>query len=220
MAVATPEPRFGVGAALQGFYYGVLSYGGYWGPDGSPGPATNDYSNYCSVLGTGYYVPGVSGTSTTHVGVYGQVEDDPDSSIPSYISAGVFGTANTGPGVVGWSTNWNGVEGWAYQGTAILGVSDNGYGVQGASTWEIGTLGASDYDAGVYGISDPEQLEGPTVPNPVTTAGVVGTSNSRHGVSRLGLGLFHCRLPAVVLAGASRQLAHRDHQSVEVGGDD
>jgi hypothetical protein len=43
-------------------------------------------------------------------------------------------------------------------------------------------LGASDNDAGVFGLSDPEQLEGPTVSNPVTTASVVGTSNSRHGV--------------------------------------
>src|SRR6266404_392640 len=111
MAVATPGPRFDIGAALQGFYYGVLSFGGVFGPDGKPGPDENGYTSYCSVLGKGYYVPGVAGTSTTHVGVYGQTEEDPGSSIPQSISAGVFGAANTGSGVVGWSTNWNGVEG-------------------------------------------------------------------------------------------------------------
>lgn len=74
-------------------------------------------------------------------------------------------------------------------------MSETGYGVQGASTWQPGVLGASDNDAGVFGLSDPEQLEGPTVNNPVTTAAVVGTSNSHHGVigttnDAVGLGLF------------------------------
>ena len=72
-------------------------------------------------------------------------------------------------------------------------MSETGYGVQGASTWQPGVLGASDNDAGVYGLSDPEQLEGPTIDNPVTTASVVGTSNSNHGVigtTNAGVGVF------------------------------
>jgi hypothetical protein len=179
---ASDSPVFSLGAGFQGWFYGVLSCGGDPSPDGTTGPAVNDYSNFAGVWGTGTYVTGVAGTSINNCGVYGQTEQDPGSSIPRVIQAGVFGAANTGPGVVGWSTTWNGVEGWAYQGTAVLGVSETGYGVQGASTWQPGVLGASDNDAGVYGLSDPEQLEGPTVNNPVTTASVVGTSNSRHGV--------------------------------------
>jgi hypothetical protein len=106
-----------------------LSCGGDPSPDGTTGPAVNEYSNFAGVWGTGTYVTGVAGTSINNCGVYGQTEQDPESSIPRVIQAGVFGTANTGPGVVGWSTTWNGVEGWAYQGTAVLGVSETGYGV-------------------------------------------------------------------------------------------
>jgi hypothetical protein len=183
VAVATSdEPRFSVGSGFQGLYYGVLSYGGYPGPNGEFGPASNNYTNYSGVLGTGVYVTGVAGTSTNSVGVYGQTEEDPNSSIPKNISAGVFGAANTGSGVFGWSTTWNGVEGWAYQGTAVLGVSENGYGVHGASTWQPGALGWSTNDTGVVGGSGPEGTQGPAVPNTPNTAGVVGTSDRQHGV--------------------------------------
>jgi hypothetical protein len=83
---------------------------GYPGPNNEFGPASNDYTNYSGVLGTAVWVTGVAGTSTNNVGVYGQSEEDPNSSIPKSISAGVFGAANTGPGVFGWSTTWNGVD--------------------------------------------------------------------------------------------------------------
>jgi hypothetical protein len=171
-----PEPLFAYGAQFQGWFYGTIGAGGATDPNNKFGPDTNSYSDFAGVFGTGAYVTGVAGTSINNVGVYGQTEEDPNSSIPKIFSAGVFGAANTGSGVVGWSTTWNGVEGWAYQHTAVLGVSEIGYGVQGASTWQPGVLGASDNDAGVYGLSDPEQQEGPAIPNPVTIAGVVGTS--------------------------------------------
>jgi hypothetical protein len=136
--VAPGEPYYPVGGGFEGWYAGLVGYGGSLGPNGEPGPAYNDYTDYLGVLGKGYYVPGVAGTSTTHVGVYGQTEEDPDSAIPQIFQAGVFGAANTGPGVVGWSTTWNAIEGWAYQGTAVLGVSEYELGVQGASTWQPG----------------------------------------------------------------------------------
>jgi hypothetical protein len=177
-----PYPIFSVGGAFQGLYYGVMGNAGYPGPNNEFGPASNDYTNYSGVLGTAVWVTGVAGTSTNNIGVYGQSEEDLNSSIPKNISAGVFGAANTGPGVFGWSTTWNGVEGWAFEHTGVLGVSESWYGVQGASTWQPGILGWSTYDCGVLGGSGPEGTQGPPVPNTSNTAGVVGSSDQQHGV--------------------------------------
>jgi hypothetical protein len=191
------NPHFKIGGQFGGWFYGVQGTGGFsvdadaqhkvlppviGNPFFKFGPEVNDYSNFAGVFGTGVFVTGVAGTSVNNVGVYGQTEEDPDSSIPQTFSAGVVGAATTGSGVVGWSTTWNGVEGWAYQGTAVLGVSDIGYGVQGASTLQPGVLGWSENDTGVIGGSGPEGTQGPTVPNTSNTAGVVGTSDAQHGV--------------------------------------
>jgi hypothetical protein len=75
------SPIFAAGAGFQGWYYGVLSFGGDPSPDGTTGPTTNDYSNFAGVLGSGTYVTGVAGTSINNVGVYGQTEQDPNASI-------------------------------------------------------------------------------------------------------------------------------------------
>ena len=89
-----PEPLFAYGAQFQGWFYGALGAAGATGPNNEFGPDTNSYSDFAGVWGQGVYVTGVAGTSSTHVGVYGQTEED--SSIPENISAGVFGAANTG----------------------------------------------------------------------------------------------------------------------------
>jgi hypothetical protein len=71
-------PHYWVGAQFQGWYYGVFSYGGQPGPErtlAAFGPDRNGYTSFCSVLGTGYYVPGVAGISTYNPGVYGQTEN-------------------------------------------------------------------------------------------------------------------------------------------------
>jgi hypothetical protein len=178
-----PEPAFDYGAAFQGWYYGCYCAAGDADDNNDLGPDTNSYCDFAGVLGTAVFVTGVAGTSTTQVGVYGQTEDDPGSSIPQNMSAGVFGAANTGSGVVGWSTNWNGVEGWAYQGTAVLGVSEYDRGVHGASTWQQGVQGWSTNDIGVQGGSGPEGTQGPPLPpNLPTIAGVFGTSDTEAGV--------------------------------------
>ena len=52
-------------------------------------------------------------------------------------------------------------------------------GVYGVSGEAPGVYGNASYDSGVQGICD---TEGPTVPSPVTIAGVVGTSDASHGV--------------------------------------
>jgi hypothetical protein len=130
------------------------------------------------------FVTGVAGTSVNNVGVYGQTGEDPDSSIPITLSAGVVGAGNTASGVVGWSTNKHGVVGWGYEGGGVLGRSSSFYGVWGVSFYDIGIKGVS-------GVG--EQAEGPTIPHPVTIAGVVGSSNTVHGVigtSNANAGVF------------------------------
>jgi hypothetical protein len=125
------------------------------------------------VFGTGVYVTGVAGTSVNNVAVYGQSGDDP--GFPRTIAAGVFGVGNDRWGVAG----WNGVIGLAYATEAVGGVSHLGYGVSGLSDQSIGVAGHSGNDFGIVGVSD---LVGPQVPNPVTLAGVWGSSGKRHGV--------------------------------------
>jgi hypothetical protein len=179
-ALTSDYPRFAGGGVFQGWFYGVLAYGGDPSPDGDYGPKTNDYSDFAGTLGMGTYVTGVAGTSLLSVGVYGQTGEDLNSSIPKDLLAGVVGAANTGSGVAGWSTTGNGVEGWAYQGTAVRGISDYGYGVRGVSYAQRGVFGLSAIDTGVVGVSG--GLEGPTVPNTSNIAAVVGTSDQQHGV--------------------------------------
>lgn len=82
---ASDSPVFSLGAGFQGWFYGVLSCGGDPSPDGTTGPDVNDYSNFAGVWGTGTYVTGVAGTSINNCGVYGQTEQDPESSIPRVI---------------------------------------------------------------------------------------------------------------------------------------
>ena len=77
------NPRFPVGGSFHGYYYGVVGSGGYsWYEGGKTGPEVNQYSGYAGVLGTGIYVNGVAGTSLNNVGVYGQVGEIPETSIP------------------------------------------------------------------------------------------------------------------------------------------
>jgi hypothetical protein len=59
----------------------------------------------------------------------------------------------------------------------------NGYGVHGDSDQRAGVSGHSVNDDGVIGYcGDVLGTRGPTIPHPVTTAGVEGTSTTRHGV--------------------------------------
>jgi hypothetical protein len=158
--------------------------GGAPDDSGHVGPPPNGYCSYAGVFGTGVFVTGVAGTSVNNVGVYGQTGEDPDSSIPITLSAGVVGAGNTASGVVGWSTNKHGVVGWGYEGGGVLGRSSSFYGVWGVSFYDIGIKGVS-------GVG--EQAEGPTIPHPVTIAGVVGSSNTVHGVigtSNANAGVF------------------------------
>jgi hypothetical protein len=197
---------FKIGGSFGGFHYGAVGYGGYPDDSGNIGPQVNSYSDFAGVLGTGVYVTGVAGTSVNNVGVYGQSGEIPQSEkfFPQSISPGVFGAARHGPGVVGWSIEWRGVEGYGYQSGGVLGESSNGIGVQGSSSNGYGVYGTSQQRAGVLGHSiddvgvigtcgDVLGLPGPTIPNPVTIAGVIGTSNTVHGVigtSRDKVGVF------------------------------
>ena len=73
------------------------------------------------MLGTGIYVNGVAGTSLNNVGVYGQVGEIPETSIPPGMTPGVFGlSSNTAAGVVGYTT---GTIGWAW---GALGAARGG----------------------------------------------------------------------------------------------
>jgi hypothetical protein len=170
-------PRFGLGGQFQGWYHGVHSAGGAPGPNGQLGPAVNGYTLYCSVLGTGYWVPGVAGTSTYSPGVYGQTEDP--SILPGDLIAGVVGTGVNRPGVIGWSSAGIGVEGATYSGTAVRADSFYGQAVYGLSQVQSGVTGNS----GAYYTP---------LPNQPMIAGVVGSSAERHGVigtSTSGAGL-------------------------------
>jgi hypothetical protein len=61
-------------------------------------------------------------------------------------------------------------------------LSHIGRGVLGASDLQPGVQGLSGSDVGVIGFSG---LSGPTIPHPVTIAGVWGSSNELHGEIKL-----------------------------------
>jgi hypothetical protein len=190
----TRDNRFGIGGSFDGFVYGAEGHGGH-PDDGKTGPDINDYSGHAGVIGTGVDVTGVAGTSVNWCGVYGQTGEilQSERSFPQHITTGVFGAGRHGPGVVGWSIEGRGVEGYGYQSGGVLGDSSNGIGVQGSSSNGYGVYGTSQQRAGVRGHSiddvgvigtcgDVLGLPGPTIPHPVTIAGVIGTSNTVHGV--------------------------------------
>ena len=170
-------PTKGFGVVGYGFMTGVLGFSG--DEAGPEGPIQqNSYSLHAGVEGGSVEFTGVAGVSLAGPGVYGQVEDLPP--VPAGLRAGVLGVASTQPGVIGFSRDGDGIEGASFTGTAARAVSFFGPGVHSVS----GAL------SGVTGVSG---TEGPTVPNPVTVAGVVGTSNERHGVigtSNVGSGVF------------------------------
>jgi hypothetical protein len=163
----TFDPRFDIGGQFGGWHYGVKAYAGYGGEIGSDkeakrGPDVNEYSDFAGVFGTGVFVTGVAGTSVNNVGVYGQTGEDPNSSIPKNLSAGVFGAATEQPGV--------------------FGFSENSPGVFGASSTVPGVHGLSFLDSGVMGVSGTEAP--PPVPslNLPRTGGVYGSSGALAGV--------------------------------------
>jgi hypothetical protein len=190
------NPRFQIGGQFGGWFYGVRAYGGLgWevgGAEAKRGPEVNQYSDFAGVLGTGVYVTGVAGTSINNVGVYGQTGEIPDLPwpVPNYYArAGVLGAAEQGQGVFGVSAFGAGVSGFCPKGNAVEGFSTDGIGVNsiarkfpgvyGVSGTAPGVYGNASYDSGVQGICD---TEGPMVPDQVTIAGVVGTSDASHGV--------------------------------------
>ena len=98
-------------------------------------------------------------------------------------TAGVNGAATAfGAGVVGWSTYGNAIEGFASGGSALLALSDTGWGVQAHSRTADAVSATSANNAGIRGLSDPANTAGPTIPLPVTMAGVIGTLSTVHGV--------------------------------------
>src|SRR5262245_5597905 len=128
----------------------------------------NSYSQRAGVEGGSVDFTGTAGVSLNHVGVYGQVEDQPP--VPAGFRAGVLGAASTQPGIIGFSREGDGIEGASFTGTAVRAVSFFGPGVQSIS----GALN------GVTGISG---TQGPTpVFNLPTTAGVYGSSVAQAGV--------------------------------------
>jgi hypothetical protein len=190
------DPRFKIGGQFGGWFYGVRAYGGHgWGFGGAEtkrGPEVNEYSDFAGVLGTGVYVTGVAGTSINNVGVYGQTGEVPELPwpVPNYYARagvfgaaeqgrGVFGVVDFGVGVTGFSPKGIGVEGFTTDGIGVIGSARERPGVYGVSGAAPGVYGLASYDSGVQGICD---TEGPTVPQPVTIAGVVGTSDASHGV--------------------------------------
>jgi hypothetical protein len=184
-----PKPMFRWGGSFGGWVYGVAAYAGDPDDNDNVGPAVNDYSNFAGVFGTGVFVNGVAGTSTNNIGVYGQSGDDPNSSIPEGLSAGVVGVVSPpavagvpsveGTGVIGWSPQGEGVWGMARQGTGVLGQTAFGDGVTGISDMGAGVRGLSSV-SGVIGVCN---SEGPPLPPQYAQqAGVIGTSSTRHGV--------------------------------------
>ena len=171
---------FQIGGSFGGFYYGVQGNGGYPDDAGNIGPQVNSYSDFAGVLGTGVYVTGVAGTSVNNVGVYGQHGEDPNSSIPNIVPApGVFGANTNGSGIVGWSANGEGSYGMSYSHSGVVGQS----------VMREGVFGVSDQAFGVFGLSG---SPGPTI-DPMTTAGVYGTSDQQSGVigtSNANVGVF------------------------------
>ena len=198
------DPRFKIGGALHGWFYGVQGTGGHALDEGRKvGPDVNSYSDFAGVFGTGVFVTGVAGTSIFGpAGVYGQMGEDPGASIPEKMVGAVIGAANEWPGVVGWSTQAQGVFASSQDSIGVEGRSFNHIGVFGSGR-RNGVLGryltppmpgptplAPTPPAGVTGVSSgagPSALPGfSTIPGVFGTstgnAGVVGTSNALMGV--------------------------------------
>jgi hypothetical protein len=193
------SPMFRWGGSFGGWIYGVAAYAGDPDDNDNVGPAVNDYSNFAGVFGTGVWVAGVGGTSTNNIGVYGQSGDDPNSSIPDGLLAGVVGAISPpavagvpsveGTGVIGFSPQGEGVWGIARQGTGVLGQTAFGDGVTGISDMGAGVRGFSS----IYGVLGVCQSEGPTILGAPNVAGVVGSSDRQHGVigtSNADVGVF------------------------------
>ena len=139
------DPRFKIGGELRGWFYGVLGAGGHAVDEGRKvGPDINGYSDFAGVRGTGVFVTGVAGTSLFGPGVYGQMGEDPDASIPKAVPAGVIGASNDFLGVMGWSTHKHGVFGSAQDGIGVVGRSFSSIGVSGVC--------ATGVNSGVVGI--------------------------------------------------------------------
>src|SRR5262249_4746436 len=184
---AFTNQAFGGPGGVPVYSWGVIGYGFAGGVVGCGGePITRllgPYSTYAGVHGTSRGDTGVAGTSVNHVGVYGQVEDN--VPVPAFLHAGVLGTALTPPGAWGISQHNEGVIGSSFGGTGVCGDSARAYGVLGFSG------GTTFPAAGVLGVSGPEG--GPDIPQPVTVAGVVGSSGTQHGVigtSNGGYGVY------------------------------
>jgi hypothetical protein len=189
-------PLFRFGGSFGGWVYGAAAHGGSPDDSGNVGPdVVTNYSDFAGVFGTGVYVTGVAGTSVNNVGVYGQTGELTDGQIPQNIAAGVYGATKNrySYGVLGWSTNGPGIKGWSPVYNAVEAESVHGRAVSAYSGYETGVHGDSQGAAGVRGVSDVYRDEGPTIPNPVTIAGVVGTSDTIHGVigtSNANVGVF------------------------------
>ena len=145
---------------------GVLGFSGVAADPEGP-IQQNSYSQRAGVEGGSVDFTGTAGVSLNHVGVYGQVEDQPP--VPAGFRAGVLGAASTQPGIIGFSRDGDGIEGASFTSTAVRAVSFFGPGVESLS----GAL------TGVSGISG---TQGPAVLNTSNIAGVRGTSDGANGV--------------------------------------
>jgi hypothetical protein len=127
------DPRFKIGGALHGWFYGVLGTGGHAVDEGRKvGPDVNGYSDFAGVFGTGVFVTGVAGTSIFGPGVYGQMGEDPGASIPNKLAGAVIGASNDWPAVVGWSTQAHGALCSSLDSIGVEGSSFNSVGVFGS----------------------------------------------------------------------------------------
>jgi hypothetical protein len=196
------SPMFRFGGSFGGWIYGAAAYGGDPDDNGNVGPAVNDYSSSAGVFGTGVFVTGVAGTSTNGVGVYGQTGKPEPPAYP--VSAGVFGLADKGSAIFGFSRGGNGVMGVTANGLpAVYGAAFQGEGVSGYSEWSDGLDGYSRNHVGIRGVS---RTDGPKIPDPVTIAGVIGTSGSLHGVigtSNANVGVYGYSSGNVGVTGAT-----------------
>jgi hypothetical protein len=174
------QGSFDCGGSFGGSTYGVWSVAAL---SETSGWTYSSYTKRAGVMGSSPDATGVAGTAIWGPGVYGH-EGLPDdqSLIPNGLAAGVVGTSSNWPGVLGWSTHLNGVTGVSYDGDAgVVGAGGQARGVVGVS---------SSYTfSGVEGFCGEE---GPTV-DPVTVAGVLGSSDAQHGVigtSNAGFGVY------------------------------
>jgi hypothetical protein len=161
------DPRFKIGGALHGWFYGVQGTGGHALDEGRKvGPDVNSYSDFAGVFGTGVFVTGVAGTSIFGpAGVYGQMGEDPDASIPEKMIGAVIGASKEWPGVVGWSTQAHG----------IFASSQDSIGVEGRSLNSIGISGSGQLN-GVVGRLLAPPMQGPMPIAPTPRAGMTGIS--------------------------------------------